>query len=411
MRVHTGEKPYVCTVPGCGKAFHHRAGLRGHEKSHERDKEREEREAPRKAATSEEGMLIAQLNTAEAEGRAAVLEKQLRRVLACVRQAAASSDPTAAAGAAGGDAKAPAAFLGGAPGATVMKSAAFIEAERTLDLLQKMRSAGSQKERTLDLLQNMRSAGSQTAVEAAATLASVSAGAAQGGPSPAKRARTTSSESYDLKPTGLAAKAKTRPGNGWAMGTVPWATYTNASSVPMPPAPVARNGVVAPRPYPQMAGFPGPLALQEETQQQSVDSLQFAQPAPAQAAGQKQVLVQPCAPANQPLALAGGALAMPSVGSSASMQSETGSTGLVNSESAASFTSALFPQMGSSPPRSHGNSLSLPISRLGCDDHAKMNTDKTEAAKRIIEQPVDAIAFDDWILAMDILAANPAPSI
>lgn len=33
-RSHTGEKPYVCDVPGCGRSFSVQSNLRRHQKAH-----------------------------------------------------------------------------------------------------------------------------------------------------------------------------------------------------------------------------------------------------------------------------------------------------------------------------------------------------------------------------------------
>lgn len=37
-RTHTGEKPFRCTFPDCGKCFAEKCGLRRHEKTHNPDK-------------------------------------------------------------------------------------------------------------------------------------------------------------------------------------------------------------------------------------------------------------------------------------------------------------------------------------------------------------------------------------
>ena len=34
IRIHTGEKPYSCTYPGCFKRFSQSSNLNAHEKSH-----------------------------------------------------------------------------------------------------------------------------------------------------------------------------------------------------------------------------------------------------------------------------------------------------------------------------------------------------------------------------------------
>lgn len=41
MRIHTGEKPYVCSYPNCFKRFSQSSNLSAHEKSHNVEKEKE----------------------------------------------------------------------------------------------------------------------------------------------------------------------------------------------------------------------------------------------------------------------------------------------------------------------------------------------------------------------------------
>ena len=39
MRIHTGEKPYICSYPNCFKRFSQSSNLSAHEKSHNVEKE------------------------------------------------------------------------------------------------------------------------------------------------------------------------------------------------------------------------------------------------------------------------------------------------------------------------------------------------------------------------------------
>ena len=34
IRIHTGEKPFVCSVPNCGKSFTDKCALKRHEMTH-----------------------------------------------------------------------------------------------------------------------------------------------------------------------------------------------------------------------------------------------------------------------------------------------------------------------------------------------------------------------------------------
>lgn len=38
MRIHTGEKPYKCDHPGCGKCFSEKCGLQRHLNTHDSSK-------------------------------------------------------------------------------------------------------------------------------------------------------------------------------------------------------------------------------------------------------------------------------------------------------------------------------------------------------------------------------------
>ncbi len=41
MRIHTGEKPYICNYPGCFKRYSQSSNLTAHEKSHNFEKDEE----------------------------------------------------------------------------------------------------------------------------------------------------------------------------------------------------------------------------------------------------------------------------------------------------------------------------------------------------------------------------------
>lgn len=41
LRIHTGEKPYACSYPGCFKRFSQSSNLAAHERSHSLEKEKE----------------------------------------------------------------------------------------------------------------------------------------------------------------------------------------------------------------------------------------------------------------------------------------------------------------------------------------------------------------------------------
>lgn len=45
LRIHTGEKPYACSFPGCFKRFSQSSNLAAHEKSHYIEKEKNNKES------------------------------------------------------------------------------------------------------------------------------------------------------------------------------------------------------------------------------------------------------------------------------------------------------------------------------------------------------------------------------